>query len=166
VSNASYIRAYIGIGSNKGDRTKNCLSAIEQLKKVDGIKVTKISSFYHTEPVGDVFTGWFVNCAAELDTTLPPEEIFSMLEEIEKHMGRYAKKMNKDRTIDLDLLFYGNRIINAGEFVVPHPELHKRRFVLVPMAEIAPDFVHPVIKEDVSALLKKLTDNYSIRKLA
>lgn len=158
-------RAFIGIGSNIENRINNILKSIDNIKKSKSIKIKKISSFYLTEPEGEKLTKPFVNCVIEIRTVLPPLKLLERLENIEKKMGREKKGTMEDRIIDLDILFYGNKKILAEKLTIPHRKAHLRRFVLTPLAEIAPDFVHPVYHKKISALINKLTDNAVIIKL-
>lgn len=158
-------KVYIGLGSNKGDRSKNIARAIEELKKHKNIRVKKISSFYLTEPEGEKLTHPFINCVIELSTSLSPSQLLKTLEAIEKRMGRANKGTQEDRIIDLDILFMGKRRINTEKLTIPHKKAHLRRFVLVPLTEIAPNFIHPAFGKSISALLKKLTDDSVIIKL-
>lgn len=153
---------YIGLGSNTGDRLKNIGSALNHLK--EKIAVEKISSFYLTEPVG-MKGGWFVNCVLEGKTEQPPEKLLDSLLEIEKGMGRMREKKKISRVIDLDLLLYEDAVVDKVDLVVPHPHLHKRRFVLTPLVEINPNLVHPVLGKPVKEILKDLKDSHQVDKI-
>ncbi len=153
---------YIGLGSNKGDRLKNIGLALNHLK--EKIVVEEISSVYLTEPVG-IKGGWFVNCALEGKTEQSPEILLHTLLEIEKRMGRVREKKKTSRVIDLDLLLYEDEVIDKGSLVVPHPHLHKRRFVLTPLVEINPHLVHPVLGKSLKEILRKLKDSYQVEKI-
>jgi len=141
---------YIGIGSNLGNRGKNMEEAITLLKEKCGI--LKSSSIYETEPVGFKDQYWFFNCVVKVDTNLKPIELLDFLQSIEKRLKRVKTIKNGPRTIDLDILFYGDEIINNGRLIVPHPRLHERLFVLIPLKEIAPDLMHPVLKKTILQL--------------
>jgi 2-amino-4-hydroxy-6-hydroxymethyldihydropteridine diphosphokinase len=154
--------AYIGLGSNKGDRLKNTEVALNHLKKK--MMVEKISSFYLTEPV-EMKGGWFVNCVLEGKTEQSPEKLLDTLLEIEKKMGRIRKKKKTSRVIDLDLLFYEDAVVDKANLVVPHPHLHKRRFVLAPLVEINPHLVHPVLGKSLKEILKELKDFHQVYKI-
>lgn len=158
-------KAYIGIGSNIGDKTANCKKAIELLKENPQIKVTKISDFYETEPVGYKEQEWFVNCAVEIETDLNPQELILLCQTIESKLGRKRKIKYGPRIIDLDILLYNNDIIDTTELKIPHPEMHKRSFVLKPLSDIAPDAVHPVLKKTIEKLLNNLTEESAINKI-
>lgn len=157
--------AFIGIGSNIENRLNNILRSINYLKKSKNIRIKKISSFYLTEPEGEKMTKPFVNCVLEITTDLRPLKLLETLEEIERKMGREKKGTMEDRVIDLDILFFDNKRIESRKLTIPHPKAHLRRFVLVPLFEIAPDFVHPVYHKKISSLKEKLTDNSVIIKL-
>ena len=150
-------RAFIGAGANLGEPVRQLRQAQEQLEKASGVKFLGASSFYRTQPVGPVEQPPFVNavfCARTCE--IGPRELLSLLLDIEQEMGRVRKERWGPRVIDLDLIFYGEEVINEQGIKVPHPRLHERRFVLAPLAEIAPGFVHPVLKKTVSELLAEL----------
>ncbi|MBI5212770.1 MAG: 2-amino-4-hydroxy-6-hydroxymethyldihydropteridine diphosphokinase [Nitrospirae bacterium] len=142
---------YIGIGSNIGNRRANCAKAIEELKS-KGITVEKISSMHETEPWGLKEQPKFINMAVEAETSMSPEELLSVLKCVEKNMGREDAVKWGPRIIDLDILFYDDVVINMEHLQIPHPLLHKRDFVLLPLSEIAPDKLHPVLKKTVIQL--------------
>jgi 2-amino-4-hydroxy-6-hydroxymethyldihydropteridine diphosphokinase len=145
---------YIGIGSNLGDKEGNCKTAIERLSK-NGIAVKKISSPYRTKPWGVEDQPDFVNMAVKAETNVNPSELLTILKTIEKEMGRQDGVRWGPRLIDLDLLFYDDLVFSCDELAIPHPLLHEREFVLLPMTEIAAEFVHPVLK----ATIKQLAGN-------
>lgn len=144
------IKVFIGIGSNLGNKEENIRKAIELTK--EKCKILKISSLYETEPVGYKEQDWFLNCAVEIVTELNPHELLKFLLLIEKILGRIRTIKNSPRTIDLDILFYGDKIINENNLIVPHPRLHERLFVLEPLKEICPHFIHPVFNKSVNEL--------------
>jgi 2-amino-4-hydroxy-6-hydroxymethyldihydropteridine diphosphokinase len=153
-------RVHIGIGSNLGDRRANIAEAIERTSQLTGTRVVRASSLYESEPLGDAKT-WFVNCVIELDTDLAPEPLLKKLLAIEESMGRKRVKGKRwgSRVIDLDILLYDQDVIDKRNLKVPHPELHKRRFVLLPLAELAPQVVHPQLGQSISTLLATVKDD-------
>jgi len=152
------IICYIGIGSNLGDSLQNCRHAIESLSRINGVNQTRTSSFYRTEPVGIEKQNYFINAVVEITTALPAGDLLQALREIERDMGRKRETKGGPRIVDLDLLFYGQNVIREADLVVPHPEIHKRRFVLEPLSEIASYFIHPVFGVSTRGLKDRLTD--------
>lgn len=161
--------ACIALGSNLGDRQAHLQSAIGALAQLG--RVDRVSSFYETAPVGTVPQPAFVNAAVALQTVLPPLELMQELLQIERQHGRNRSlSLSKGpRTLDLDLLLYSDAIMDSPSLTLPHPALHERRFVLVPLAEIAPEAVHPVLQKSIAQLLAELpaheTGEQGVRRL-
>ena len=149
---------FVAVGSNLGDREHNLSQARKMLAGVRGIHFKKSSPVYETEPIGGPPQGKFLNAVWELETDLPASDFLAALLEIEKKMGRERVMPNGARVIDLDLLFYGNEIVERIGLTVPHPRLHERGFVLEPLKDLAPDWVHPVLHETIRQLWEKLLE--------
>lgn len=137
---------------------QNCKDAVERISRINEIQLTGISSFYCSEPVGIENQSWFVNAVVEIKTTLAASKLLHVLRSIENKMGRTREIKGGPRIIDLDLLFYGQDVIDEAELTVPHPEIHKRRFVLEPLNEIASYFIHPAFGVSVRGLKDRLND--------
>ncbi len=162
--NSDFITSYIGIGSNLGDRAGNLLLAVRGLMEAS-FYVNKLSGIYETEPVDIESPGSFLNMVAEIRSeAISPSQMLARMLRIEYLLGRIHKSMNLPRTIDLDLLFYGNEIIDTPFLTIPHPRAHLRRFVLVPMNEIAQSLVHPTLQKDMSELLAECPDHSAIAR--
>ena len=142
---------------------QNCRDAINSLSRIQEIQLTRISSFYETEPVGNEEQNWFINVVVEIKTTFVARDLLRSMQGIEKSLGRIRKETGGPRTIDLDLLFYDQEIIKEDDLIVPHPEIHKRRFVLEPLSEIASYFIHPVFGISIRGLKDRLEDNKIVK---
>lgn len=151
--------AYIGIGSNLGDRHQNCLTALDMLQKTPGCKLTGHSDWYWTEPVGVMDQERYVNGVASISTELSAHDVLKMLLAIEQDMGRIRRKRWESRMIDLDLLLFGLEVINDEHLTIPHPLMHERRFVLVPLVQLEPNLTHPSLGLTMSELLARLPED-------
>jgi 2-amino-4-hydroxy-6-hydroxymethyldihydropteridine diphosphokinase len=157
--------AYIGVGANLGDPLAQCREALRLLGEVPGIRLLRRSSWYRTEPVGPADQPWFINAVAEIRTSLTPREFLGALKAIEARMGRRAALRWGPRAIDLDLLLYGQTVLDEAGLVVPHPELHRRRFVLEPLSEMASWVMHPAFGVSIRGLLDRLADPGVVERL-
>ena len=159
-------RAYIGIGSNLGDRIKNCQETIGAILDIAGVTAIHASSLYETAPVPPASGSWFVNGVVSVETNIKPGALLLELLRIERSMGRAAERARgEDRSIDLDMLLVGSHIVEQPDFILPHPRLHQRRFVLVPLCELDPDLRHPVFGVTMRQLLDRLDDPSLVRLL-
>lgn len=149
------VKAFIAFGSNRGNREENIDRALTLLKK--RCTIIKKSSVHETTPVGYTDQRNFLNGVLMVETALSPEELLHFLQKIEKMLGRIRRIKNGPRTIDLDILFYNDVIIDTEDLTVPHPRIHKRLFVLEPLSEIAPGFVHPVLEKTIRELRNELS---------
>jgi 2-amino-4-hydroxy-6-hydroxymethyldihydropteridine diphosphokinase len=159
------IEVFLGIGGNLGNRISNIDTAVGLIAKNIG-KIRKKSSIYISEPWGFTHPKYFTNIVISIETNLSGKDILSKAKKIELDMKRVKTTSSYEgRTIDIDILSYGNKIINTPELSIPHNRMHERLFVLMPMCEIAPNYVHPLFNENISTLLKKCKDLCKIRKL-
>jgi 2-amino-4-hydroxy-6-hydroxymethyldihydropteridine diphosphokinase len=155
---------YLALGSNVGNREENLREAVRRLREA-GITVMRVSSIYETEPVDYLEQDWFLNSALQAETDLPPQQLLAKLRKIELAMGSNKPFAKGPRLIDLDILLYGDETIHTPDLQVPHPRMLERRFVLVPLAEIAPAYRHPSWNATVVELLRKTHDRSEVRKL-
>jgi 2-amino-4-hydroxy-6-hydroxymethyldihydropteridine diphosphokinase len=162
------IIAFLGLGSNMGIQpADHCRKAIDLISKVPQIRVLRTSSLYRTEPVGFKEQDWFVNAAIEVRTALYPQDLLKALQSVEQTMGRVRKNTDRwgPRVMDIDILLYGQDIVEEEGLFIPHPELHRRRFALVPLAEIASYVIHPRFGVTVKALLERIEDQSKVIRL-
>jgi 2-amino-4-hydroxy-6-hydroxymethyldihydropteridine diphosphokinase len=152
---------YLSGGSNLGDRKANLKSATDALRKA-GIVVRRVSSVYETEPVGFLSQPWFLNIAVAIETRLSPSELLTCCQDIEKLHGRVRSFPGAPRVLDLDILLYEDLIIDSPSLQIPHPRMTERRFVLEPLAQIAPDAVHPGLKKTILSLLASCRGNSTV----
>ena len=146
-------RIYLSLGSNLGDRQRNLRQAVDRLASND-MRVLHLSRVYETEPVGYKDQAWFLNQVVEAETALFPMQLLTRIGRVERELGRVRTVPNGPRTIDIDILFYGAAIVNTVRLEIPHPRMAERRFVLAPLAELAPDLRHPVTHRSVRQMLE------------
>ena len=156
------VAVYLGLGSNMGNRQANLEKALELLSQ--RLRVEKTSPIYDTEPIGNTNQPRFLNLVCQIYTRLAPTELLALAKGIESKLGRIPGKVNAPRPIDIDILFYDDQVVETPELIIPHLRLTERAFVLVPLAEIAPDLIHPVNGKSVKELLKELTEGQGVFK--
>lgn len=157
-------RAYVALGSNLGERVGQIRQAISLLQAHGSIRLRQISRFYETEPVGikeERDPQWFVNTVVSIDTEFTPDELLSVCLDIERRLGRKREAQTVvdgylSRTMDIDILFYGDQVIREKDLEIPHPRLHERSFTLLPMMDLAPELIHPVLNQSIQALFEKV----------
>ncbi len=163
--------AYLSFGSNLGDRAANLRAAVAQLIDSPGagrdesIRLLKSSALYETQPVDVPNQPWFLNCIATIETNMTPRELLQRALQVEAAMGRLRMGEKTSRNIDIDIVLFGDRIIDESGLKIPHPEMHRRRFVLEPLVEIAPEVVHPALKKTARELLAELPNGQTVRRL-
>jgi 2-amino-4-hydroxy-6-hydroxymethyldihydropteridine diphosphokinase len=155
------IAVYLSLGSNLGNRQANLDQALKLIS--ERMRLGKVSSIYDTEPVGLVNQPRFLNLACEVVTHLSPEGLLALLKGIEQKMGRYSRS-GEPRIIDIDIVLFGDQVANTPGLIIPHPKMHERAFVLIPLAEIAPDFVHPVLNKTIKELDKAVKEVQGVMK--
>jgi 2-amino-4-hydroxy-6-hydroxymethyldihydropteridine diphosphokinase len=156
------VTVYFSLGSNLGNRQENLDRALKLLS--ERMRMGKISSIYDTESIGNVDQPRFLNLACEAFTRLAPEGLLALVKAIEQKMGRYSRT-GEPRVIDIDILLYGDRVVDNPNLVIPHPKMAERSFVLVPLTEIAPDVIHPVLKKTIKELNKAIKEVQGVMKL-
>ncbi len=161
-----YDTAYIGIGSNLGDRRANIEESIQRLTSIPGIDLAAVSDLYETEPVGNISQGWFLNLVIAVQTRLTSLKLFRWMQRVEQDMGRQRTTRWGPRQIDLDLLIYEDQCLETAELTIPHPRMHDRRFVLEPLCQIAPNLKHPHFQVSVESLLNALKDDKVVHRLS
>ncbi len=158
------VPVYLGLGSNMGEKQENLTRALDYISQ--RLRIEKKSSVYDTEPVGNINQPRFLNMVCRVSTSLPAASLLGVLKGIESKMGRLpGGSSTSPRPIDIDILLYGDEVIDTPDLKVPHPRLAERAFVLVPLAEIAPDLVHPVLKQSVKDLLRLVQGTQGVLKL-
>ena len=160
------VHVFIGLGSNLGDRAYYLHQALVEIANSRKISIKKYSSVYETEPVGKKEQPQFLNMVAELESTLLPQDLLRRLKEIENTLGRTHGEHWGPREIDLDILYYGSEVFNGEKLQLPHPEIANRRFVLVPMKEIAGEFLDPKQRLSIKELLRRCSDTRTVRKIS
>ena len=155
--------AYLSLGSNVGERRANLERALAQLAELGEVKA--VSSFYETEPVERTDQPWFLNCVVALETELMPKQLLARLLAIEKSMGRKRAPGKGPRGIDIDIVLFGSSVVDTPGLTVPHPAMHARRFVLEPLAEIAPEVRHPVFKRTVREMRDALAAGQTVKRV-
>jgi 2-amino-4-hydroxy-6-hydroxymethyldihydropteridine diphosphokinase len=153
---------YLSLGSNLGDRAANLERAIAALPEI-AVRVLRRSSIYETEPVDLIAQPWFLNCVVEGETSLGPRQLLEALQTIERQLGSKKLVPRGPRIIDLDVLFYSAEVIHEARIEIPHPRMEERKFVLVPLAELAPELRHPVLRKTAAALLANTLDRSAVR---
>ncbi len=156
------VTVYLGLGSNLGNRQENLDQALKLLAQ--RMRLGKVSSIYDTEPIGNVNQPRFLNMACEAFTRLSPEGLLALVKGIEQKLGRYSRS-GEPRIIDIDVLLFGDQVVNTRDLVIPHPQIAERSFVLVPLSEIAPDVVHPVTKKTIKEMNQAIKEVQGVLKL-
>lgn len=158
------MRVFLGLGSNVGDRLKYIEDATERIGKLEGVAIVKKASVYETEPWGVKDQEYYLNTAIEVDSDLSANDIHKAIKNIEEELGRETREKWTSREIDIDLLFYGNEVIDSENLKIPHREIENRKFVLIPLAELDQDIIHPILNKPVSVLLRETGDTLEVLK--
>jgi len=156
---------FIGVGSNIGNRYKNIQDAEKEISKSDLCKIVRVSKIYETDPVGYLNQDNFLNCVFKIDTQFTPEQLIDFLLNTEKTLKRERIIHWGPRTIDLDILFYDNITISSSKLIIPHPRMHERMFVMKPLCDLIPDYIHPVLNETCRVIAEKLEKDQGIPKV-
>jgi len=155
----TYVTVYLALGSNVGDREGYIRSAVGLIDRPPATRVVRVSAMYETRPYGVTDQPMFINAAAEVSTTLEPVELLALCKEAEVASGRVSRFRWGPREVDVDIIFYGDSVVDLPGLHVPHQDMHKRLFVLEPMCEIAPDFTHPVLKKTVREMMTEIRNS-------
>lgn len=165
MSSLIYEQVLLSLGSNIGDKIKYINSAIEKITSANLIENVEISSYYESEPIGYRNQDFFINISLVGFTKYRATELFEALKDIEKKLGRKDRPRWHEREIDIDIIIFGQQIIESEKLNIPHPEMHKRKFVLIPAAEIAGDLIHPKFNMNIKTLLANCQDNSRVKKI-
>lgn len=157
------VKLSLGLGSNVGNRSRYIKKAVSEICLADGIDYQALSRVYETEPWGFKEQNSFLNCVLVCNCSLSSAEVLNLIKQTEKSLGRQYRGKWKEREIDIDILFYGNKIINKGKLIIPHPFLHERNFVLKPLAGLMPGFIHPVLHRTIKYLFKHSPDKSKLK---
>lgn len=159
-------RVFIGIGSNEGDRLEYISRAVQRLRDCPGVELEQMATIFETEPVGGPPQPDYLNTVVSITTTLNPRQLLERLKTLEQSLGRVPSGPRwGPRVIDLDILLYDDRILNEPDLIIPHPRMHERRFVLQPLAQLAPGLVHPILGKTIADLLKAVSDTFSLKSV-
>jgi len=158
-------KIFLGLGSNIGNREEHITKAIDFIKDISGVTFLRCSSFYETAPWGKETQNNFINCVVEISSEIAPGNLFAILKDIEAKCGRQKREKWSEREIDIDILFYGDLVYEKDGIIIPHKEIRNRNFVLIPMNELEPDFLHPVTGKIISVILSETGDKLACKKI-